>query len=162
MEALLIKIATSKRRSAILKFISHVASVIISFVFLFQLGLLVYRADYFTALKVAVSAGVGYVLVTVMRKIINAPRPYELRSYYKEKPKNKTGESFPSRHAYSAFVISILAWILNPVASIACAVMALCLCVSRVLVGIHFVRDVVCGGLIGILAGVIGILIIVI
>lgn len=161
MEALLIKIAASKKHTASLKVISHISSAIIALVFLFQIGFSLYRTEYFTAVKIAVSAAVGYVMVTVMRRIINAPRPYELRSYYKDVPKNKSGESFPSRHAYSAFVISTLAWLLNPIVSISCAVMSVCLCLSRVLVGIHFGRDVVCGAIIGILAGAVGILVVI-
>lgn len=159
MEELLIKIAESRKATSSLKLISHLASIVLAAVFLFQLGLLAYNKEYIPCIKVASAAGVGYVLVTLMRMIINAPRPYELRSFYKENPKNKKGRSFPSRHAYSAFVISALAWLIHPAISVSCAVIALALCVCRVLTGIHFVRDVACGALIGIVAGVLGILI---
>ena len=36
---------------------------------------------------------------------------------------------------------------------------AVILAVSRVLLGIHFIRDVVCGALVGVVSGVIGIVI---
>ena len=160
MQRLLRRIANSKKSMCSFKLISHIGSVILSCVFLLQLLLLVLEREYFLALKVAVSAGVGYLFVTVIRRLINAPRPYELRDYYREIPKNKSGESFPSRHAYSAFVIAVLAWLISPVLSMACAAIAVCICAARVFTGIHFLRDVVCGAAIGILAGAIGVMIV--
>ena len=154
------KIAASRRHSAILKIISRLSSVICSLVFLLQLLFSVLDKNYISALKIAAAAGVGFVIVTVLRHFINAPRPYELRSFYKVSPRTKEGKSFPSRHAYSAFVIATLAWIWHPAISLSTLALALVVCIARVLVGIHFIRDVVCGALLGILAGVLGILLI--
>ena len=161
MDKLLRKIAASRRAVDIFKLISFISSVGTSLIFLLQLTLLFVRGDYTLMIKVGSIAATGFVLVTVVRRIINAPRPYELRDFYMESPRSKVGESFPSRHAYSAFVIATLAWLLHPAFSILAAVLGLAITVSRVLTGIHFVRDVVTGALLGIASGVIGIIIIV-
>ena len=113
-----------------------------------------------TALKIGVFALAPYILVSVMRKIIKAPRPYEIYDFYQAPPKNKVGQSFPSRHVFSAFVIAVLSYTASVWLSIALLVLGVCLAVSRVLLGIHFVRDVVAGALIGILSGIFGIIII--
>lgn len=130
-------------------------------VFCIQLLLSVLDGEHLTAVGVALSAAIGLLAVTLMRKIINAPRPYEIYDFYERLPREKSGQSFPSRHAYSAFVIAALAWLLHPVVSISLFVVGICLSVARVLLGIHFVRDVLVGAVLGIISGVLGILIIV-
>ena len=84
----------------------------------------------------------------------------ELYDFYIEKPKEKKGRSFPSRHAYSAFALATLMIYLSIPAAVALFAVAILLCVFRVLLGIHFIRDVITGALVGAFAGVIGLLII--
>ena len=102
-----------------------------------------------------------FFVVTVLRKLIDAPRPYELYSFYENAPKKKQGSSFPSRHVFSSFIIATLSYILSPWLTAAVALVGVALSVSRVLLGIHFVRDVVAGALIGITSGLIGLVLIV-
>ena len=159
MQNLLMKIAKSKKHTEALKRVSSVSSIFCSLVFIGEIAYFLLDRKPFVALAVAVSAGVGFVLVTLLRAWINAPRPYELRDYYTEAPKAKEGKSFPSRHAYSAFVIATLAWIWHPAVAFGTALLAIAVCLSRVFSGIHFWRDVVCGALIGVVAGVAGMII---
>ena len=59
----------------------------------------------------AVSA-VPFILVSVMRRALNWQRPYQvydLSSVGIERPKDKNGSSFPSRHVFSSFLIGVLA-----------------------------------------------------
>lgn len=160
MEDLLRRIYNSKDASAILKTASDVCSVIGALAFLLMLAFIA-LLDPMLALKFAVCAAVPFVIVTLVRMLINAPRPYEVYSFYERKPKQKSGQSFPSRHVFSAFVIATLAWALSPVLSLILVLVGVILAVSRVLLGMHFVIDVVAGGLIGILSGIIGILIVI-
>ena len=118
----------------------------------------IYFGLYKTAALILCAAGVGFVTLSIVRKLINAPRPYDLYSFYEKKPREKSGSSFPSRHAYSAFVIATLVLCLSIPASVALFALGILLCVCRVLLGIHFIRDVAAGALIGIIAGVIGLL----
>ena len=106
-----------------------------------------------------VAAGVPFVLVTLFRHLVNAPRPYEMYDFYQTPPKNKCGKSFPSRHVFSGFVIATLAFAYSLPLALVMLGFAVILAVSRVLLGIHFIRDVVCGALVGVVSGVIGIVI---
>ena len=97
-------------------------------------------------------------LVTVLRKVINAPRPYEVFDAAPVIPKDTRGNSFPSRHAFSIFVIAMtfcaccpLTWA-GPVMLAAGVLLA----VIRVVSGVHFPCDVVVGALLGMLAGFVG------
>lgn len=106
--------------------------------------------------KLLTVTGVPFVLVSVLRLVINAPRPYELLEFYEKKPKGKAGKSFPSRHVFSVFVIATVLVTYEPALSIALALAGVALAFLRVALGIHFVRDVVAGALIGAASGGIG------
>ena len=71
----------------------------------------------------------------------------------------KKGHSFPSRHVFSAFIIGTLWMILSPYVGAATLLFGAVIAISRVLLGIHFLRDVIVGAVIGVASGVIGILI---
>ena len=118
-----------------------------------------YDLSLLSLIKVALICFIPFVIVTVVRLLINAPRPYELYGFYEKKPKEKQGKSFPSRHVYSASVIATLTVFLYPILGGVMAVFALLLAVLRVLVGIHFIRDVVCGATIGVGAALLGVFI---
>ena len=118
-----------------------------------------FKKEPISLLKAALICFLPFVIVTLLRRLINAPRPYEIYDFYDEKPKNKSGKSFPSRHVYSASVIATLTVFVYPVIGGILAVLAVSLAIFRVLLGIHFVRDVLAGVLIGAGAALIGVLI---
>ena len=159
MQGLLKRIYESKKLTASLKIISHVC---VAFGILAWAALLVicYLDDKLFALKVAVCGAVPFLLISAFRRFINAPRPYELYDFYAEPPKNKKGKSFPSRHVFSAFLIATLWFFESPVIAAALAAIGVILAVNRVLVGIHFVRDVIAGAIVGVISGALGILIV--
>lgn len=157
MEKILRRVYSSKKISTSLKIISH-ASVLVCIASYMAVLVFSYLESPLTALKILIFSAVPYVVVSLARKIINAPRPYELYDFYEIKPKDKKGHSFPSRHVFSAFSVATFAYITSVWLSIALAVVGVCLAVSRVLLGMHFTRDVCAGSLIGILSGVIGLI----
>lgn len=95
----------------------------------------------------------SFVLLSLVRKRIDAPRPYEALEIDPLISKDTVGESFPSRHAFSAALISMcwLAW--NPPIGIALLVLACLLGIARVVGGVHFPKDVAAGLAIGVLCG---------
>ena len=96
------------------------------------------------------------ILVTIVRAIINARRPYEVYDYTPVVYKATKGKSFPSRHTVSAFIIAMAFLYINVKIGAVMLIIATAIAVVRVLAGVHFIRDVVSGAAIGILAGVLG------
>ena len=111
-------------------------------------------------IKLLAVTGIPFVAVSLMRVFINAPRPYELLEFYEKKPKGKAGRSFPSRHVFSVFVIATVLVTYNPILSAALMLAGALLAFLRVCLGIHFIRDVVAGALIGAVSGGIGLAVI--
>ena len=155
MEKLLIKVYNNRKFYAFLLTVSYLISLLCVLLFGVVLGYEIYLEKYLAAARILISLFVGFVLVTLSRRSLNAPRPYELYSFYEDAPREKSGESFPSRHAYSAFAIATSAFAVNAVLGAVFLALAAVMCAARVLVGIHFIRDVSAGAIFGALAGVI-------
>lgn len=101
---------------------------------------------------------VSFVLLTFLRKAVNAPRPYEVLDITPVISKDTKGLSFPSRHVFSIFVIAIAFWASLPQPWIGAVIMMLgvALAAARVVSGVHFLRDVLAGAILGVLCGIIG------
>lgn len=114
----------------------------------------------FELIKVIALTALPFIAVSVARVLIKAPRPEELISFEEcgLTPPGKKGKSFPSRHVFSAMLIGTL--LLGDIVWLGAIVLLLgiVLGVSRVLRGVHFIRDVLAGALIGVVAGAIGLL----
>lgn len=123
-------------------------------------GIEALRAGAFDPLlwKAFLVPAVSFVAVSLFRKALNAPRPYEVFGLPPVINKSTKGKSFPSRHAFSIFVIGMafLAACPLPWAGWLILALGICLATVRVLAGVHFPRDVVAGALIGIGCGVLG------
>lgn len=107
-------------------------------------------------LKTILVPAVSFVFITVIRKIINAPRPYEKFGIPPVIEKDTKGKSFPSRHVFSVFIIAVTIFYSHPGAGILIGLIGVSMAVIRVLGGVHEVRDVVAGAVIGLLCGVVG------
>ena len=103
---------------------------------------------------------VSFVLVSLFRKAINAPRPYEVFNIDPLIKKDTHGKSFPSRHLFSAAIIAFALWWVNPVFGIvalaACAVVGFC----RIVGGVHFPRDIAGAFIFAIIFALIGFILI--
>lgn len=84
----------------------------------------------------------AFLIVTIFRKIINRPRPYEIMNI-NSLVKHKKGESFPSRHTISAFSIALACLNVNLYLGIFTIVIACFISFSRILAGVHYISDVV-------------------
>ena len=103
----------------------------------------------------SVCSGIWLFLLSIIRKQINWPRPYEIGMLPPLLDREGKGSSMPSRHVFSAAIISIVAWGVNPILSILGMSLALLLAGVRVLAGLHFVRDVVVGFVVALLWGIV-------
>lgn len=99
---------------------------------------------------------ISFVSVSIFRKVINVPRPYEKFSIPPVLEKDTSGKSFPSRHVFSVFVIAMTVFYLHTDAGIVLFVIGVGLAAIRVVGGVHEPRDVIAGALIGIASGIIG------
>lgn len=96
---------------------------------------------------------ISFVLVTLFRNYKNAKRPYEIYGFKPLTPKNSQGKSFPSRHTFSAFVIATCALSVNAILGGVLLLLGAIIALSRVLLGLHFIKDVAFGAVIGIVLG---------
>lgn len=106
-------------------------------------------------LRAVVVPAVSFAVLSVFRRAVNFPRPYEVFGIPPVIPKKTKGKSFPSRHVFSVAIIGMTALYAfeSPVMGIVIIVIAILMAVLRVFSGVHFPRDVVAGFLCGILMG---------
>jgi len=104
-------------------------------------------------IKVILIPLVIFVLTTIIRKIIDKPRPYVVLNIEPLIRRDKTGESFPSRHVLSVCIIAMACFFINPWIGAIMTMIAILIAVIRVLAGVHFIKDVVIGAIIGYVIG---------
>ena len=95
----------------------------------------------------------GFVILSLFRKKINHPRPYEIWDIRPLLEKDSSGQSMPSRHVFSATIISMAcfhAWTLIGIILLICSGL---LALVRVLGGVHYPKDVLVGYACGLMWG---------
>lgn len=97
--------------------------------------------------------GAGFAVLTLVRHLLNRPRPYDEWAIDPLIPREKHGDSFPSRHVFSATVISLTAWRLSWPAGLLFLLITFLLAAVRVIGGVHYLRDVVAGVVCGLGCG---------
>ena len=86
---------------------------------------------------------------TALRAALNRPRPTVVLGLPPLLNKEKKGESFPSRHVLSAAVITAVFFYTAPPLGPVLAAITLLIALVRVIGGVHFVKDVAAGALLG-------------
>ena len=100
--------------------------------------------------------GVSFVVVSLVRRALNFPRPYEALDIDPIIHKDTKGKSMPSRHVFSIFVIAMAFLWIVPWLGVVLLVLGAALACVRVIGGVHFPRDVLVGAIVGILCGILG------
>jgi membrane-associated phospholipid phosphatase len=102
----------------------------------------------------------GVIIVSVIRYMINRPRPYEKFETEPVIKKDTKGKSFPSRHIFSSAVIALTFFAIPGYLWIGAALLfcAVLLAVIRVVSGVHFISDVIAGFAFAVICAVIGML----
>lgn len=112
-----------------------VAIGVVAFVVLI---IVAWMQDVWLATKIVVVCAISFALVTLLRKVINLPRPKLEGGIYDK----RRGESFPSRHTFSMMMIGLSWFNVNIiVGSIVCG-LALVLGGLRIAIGAHYPRDI--------------------
>ncbi len=112
--------------------------------------LLAWQTGWRTLVRYVLIPAVVFGLVSMMRHIWDFSRPYE-QGRNALIQKDKHGHSFPSRHVASAVVIAWVWLDYNIAMGCVFCIVALLIAITRVLAGVHYVRDVVAGAGIAVL-----------
>ena len=97
----------------------------------------------------------GFVILSFLRKKINAPRPYEEWDIKPLLDRDSPGQSMPSRHVFSATIISMACLHASLSVGVILLVLSAFLGLVRVSGGVHYLKDVVVGYIFGLVWGVI-------
>ena len=97
----------------------------------------------------------GFVILSFLRKKINAPRPYEVWEIVPLLDRDSPGQSMPSRHVFSATIISMACFHASLSVGVILLVLSAFLGLVRVLGGVHYPKDVVVGYMCALVWGVI-------
>jgi len=97
----------------------------------------------------------GFVILSFLRKKINAPRPYEVWEIVPLLDRDSSGKSMPSRHVFSATIISMACLHASLSVGVILLVLSALLGLVRVSGGVHYPKDVVVGYICGLVWGVI-------
>ncbi|MCD8144175.1 MAG: phosphatase PAP2 family protein [Oscillospiraceae bacterium] len=99
---------------------------------------------------------ISFLLLSLVRKWLNWPRPYQVLDIQPLIHKDTQGKSMPSRHVFSVFVIAMTYLWVMPWAGVVLLALGALMAVIRVIGGVHFPRDVLVGAAVGVLSGLIG------
>ncbi|MBR2715502.1 MAG: phosphatase PAP2 family protein [Ruminococcus sp.] len=148
---------STKNRSNIIKALHDVLPAIIMVSYPVQLLYLMFTTGFKneTFLKVTLVPLGVLIIVTALRYIVNAKRPYEVYDYTPAVAKSTKGKSFPSRHTASAFIIAMAFLYLDISLGVIMLILSTVIGITRVLSGVHFIKDVIGGALISIIIGLI-------
>ena len=97
----------------------------------------------------------GFVILSLLRKKINAPRPYEVWEIIPLLDRDSPGQSMPSRHVFSASIISMACLHASLSVGLILLILSAILGLVRVLGGVHYPKDVLVGYACGLVWGVI-------
>ena len=107
-------------------------------------------AQRFEAVGAAASAAlVGIGVFKLLKRMSQRPRPCQIEPHCWSRVLPPDRFSFPSGHTMTAFAVAIPLSLFYPTLTIGLLFCALSIAMSRILLGLHFLSDVVAGALIG-------------
>ncbi len=95
-----------------------------------------------TLKKTLIFPAVAFLLVSIFRKVFNKKRPYETYNYEPIINKEKKGRSMPSRHTFSAGIITVTVGRYYPILVPFLWIFTGLIGLTRIVAGVHYLRDV--------------------
>lgn len=143
----------NKKREKVMTILCKYSPISVMFVYATTLIYLALN-DRSKLLTIIIFPVIALSIITIIRKVYNQPRPVQI---YDIDPliKHHDGESFPSRHTGSATIIAYSMLYVNLYLGILCFLIAIYVGISRIVAGVHFVRDVLAGALISTIVGLV-------
>ncbi|MCW5965298.1 MAG: phosphatase PAP2 family protein [Bryobacterales bacterium] len=102
----------------------------------------------------SIAASVGIALFLLLKRVCNRTRPCHIRPHCWANLLPPDRFSFPSGHTITAFAVATPLVLLYPVLAVPLLLCAVSVAASRVVLGMHFLSDVLAGTVIGIALGV--------
>jgi len=96
-----------------------------------------------------ISCGVGAALFLVLKRLAGRKRPCAIAAHCWATLLPPDQFSFPSGHSISAFAFAVSIGMFEPTLMIGLLFCALSVAISRIMLGLHYLSDVVAGSLIG-------------
>ena len=93
------------------------------------------------------------VAITLLRKVLARPRPYEEYPIDQILEKETQHNAMPSRHVFSASIIAMMYFSVSPILACILLVLAAIEGYIRVVGGVHYPRDVIVGYFLGVFFG---------
>ena len=140
-----------KNNNGLVTALNVLDKAIVYITILLYAGYLIYGAffdpagDYVLLYRSILIPGVSFGIVSLFRKIISAPRPYEVYDFVPALKKDTVGKSFPSRHVFSIFMVAFTIMQSSVIIGVLVMILGACLAVIRVIGGVHFIKDVIAG-----------------
>ena len=128
-----------------------------AFIYIFELLILLFKKDKRFLRALLVPAAV-FILVTRLRKRLGRKRPYIVYGTAPVTGKSDDEPGCPSRHAASSFIIAFTSIWLFGKKGIIVLVFAVITSALRVILGVHYISDVLAGAVISLISGIIGFL----
>ena len=91
---------------SIVKYANNIITGVVYMAYFVMLIFLAVNRDE-RVIRIVLVTGISFILVSIFRYVVDAPRPYTLYEFKPVVKKEKTGQSMPSRHVFSAFVIGL-------------------------------------------------------
>ncbi|MFC5630093.1 MULTISPECIES: phosphatase PAP2 family protein [Streptococcus] len=135
-----------------LRFINHTITKVMYAVYPLLLAFVFWKNGR-AVLPYIVIPGMGFIVLSWVRKVINQPRPYETWTIEPLIEKDSSGQSMPSRHVFSASIISMGVLSVNLWLGILLLILSALLACCRVIGGVHYPKDVIVGYIVGIALG---------
>ncbi|MDO5516514.1 MAG: phosphatase PAP2 family protein [Clostridium sp.] len=143
----------TKLREQFIKLSSKLLPLIVVAIYFLSILFLILRRDSRLILFVLIPA-MDFIFITLFRKYINAIRPYDKFNFTPVvKFEHGKGKSFPSRHTASAFIIAMACLYINLYLGIFMLLLAVLIGLTRIISGVHFIKDVAAGMFISIILG---------
>lgn len=146
----------TKFRERAISFLCEYSPIVVIGIYVISIIYLLIEKDKRIFLFIIIPA-LDLFFVSILRNILNRPRPYDELNYTPlVKYKSGKGKSFPSRHTASGIIIAMACLYINKTLGVFTMILGLLIGISRVIVGVHYIKDVIFGIIISIIFGYIG------
>lgn len=98
---------------------------------------------------------IAFTVSQILKQLFHTSRPFQIDGLGVMTLTIPNSFSFPSEHAAVAFALALTVWLHDKKVGIIFIILAALVAIARVLANVHFPIDIIVGGIIGVLVGLI-------